>query len=254
MKTLVISDVHANLAALRAVLDHESGWDGLVFLGDAVLGGPQPNEVLDLLRSLDGVFIMGNHDRQALDTDVSGEATEPHRRWNLWTARTLTPVNRGFMESFRSTEVIETQGMRLRLVHGQLPEEARDRWPGRYVWPDSPEAAFRALAGDHCESIILHGHNHIQSRVRFDGVEFVNPGGLGQPRLGKPLACYAVIEDAQIHLRAVPYGVEETCMAMAKMDLDADFIAMWQEIYRRGRLAPRYLARDLSALEQAGFR
>jgi len=59
---LIVSDVHANLAALEAVLDAERTWDRFVFLGDAVLAGPQPDEVLSLLRKEADFCLMGNHD------------------------------------------------------------------------------------------------------------------------------------------------------------------------------------------------
>ncbi len=60
MKSLIIADIHANLASLEAVLESESSWDEVLFLGDAVVGGPHPNEVLSRLSELDGVFLMGN--------------------------------------------------------------------------------------------------------------------------------------------------------------------------------------------------
>ena len=67
MKYLILADVHANLPALEAVLDHETDWDEVLFLGDAVGYGPHPDEVLDLHSALPGTFVMGNHDRAILD-------------------------------------------------------------------------------------------------------------------------------------------------------------------------------------------
>ena len=58
MKTLILSDIHANLPALQAILDRESSWDEVICLGDAIVAGPHPDEVLSLLRDLDGAFVM----------------------------------------------------------------------------------------------------------------------------------------------------------------------------------------------------
>ena len=66
MESLILADIHANLAALEAILAQEGSWDEVIFLGDAVVGGPQPDETLSLMTTLQGVFLMGNHDREAL--------------------------------------------------------------------------------------------------------------------------------------------------------------------------------------------
>jgi len=254
MKALIFSDVHANLAALEAMLNAEGDWDEVFFLGDALLGGPQPNEVCDLMRTLNGVFLMGNHDRQALDIDLDAEQSEPHKIWNQWTGRVLTPVNRRFVEQFSEARSIKFDGLVMRLVHGQLPKDVREDWRTGYLWPDTPIEAVRPFADQFEEPIILHGHCHVQYRRRVGTKELINPGGLGQPRLGKALACYAVLEDGRIDLRATAYDVEETAAAMATMDLPDDFIAMWQRIYRYGMLAPRYQARDLAPLMKGQYR
>jgi predicted phosphodiesterase len=248
MKILILADVHANLPALEAVLDAEGTWDEVLFLGDAVIGGPQPNEVLDLLRSLDGVFLMGNHDRQALNVDLDVHETDPHRIWSQWTRRIITPENWRFLEGLTGPQTVQRQGLTLQLIHGQLPKEASGNWQSRYIWPDAPDELMRTLIEQYAPPYILMGHCHVQYRRSVDGTEFINPGGLGQPRLGKVLACYAVLEDGHVDLRAVPYDCEKTARAMANMDLDGGFIAMWQEIYRRAELAPRYQSRDLTPL------
>ena len=68
MKILVISDIHGNAEALRAVVDAEDGIDHTIFLGDALLAGPQANETAAILQTLDPeVCVMGNHDEEVLD-------------------------------------------------------------------------------------------------------------------------------------------------------------------------------------------
>ena len=62
MKTLVLSDIHANEPALRAVLDAAGECERIVFLGDLANFGPHPSECVDLLMKYDPICIMGNHD------------------------------------------------------------------------------------------------------------------------------------------------------------------------------------------------
>ena len=71
MKTLIISDIHGNADALRAVVDAEDAIDYTIFLGDALLAGPQANETAAILQSLDPeVCVMGNHDEEVLDRSL----------------------------------------------------------------------------------------------------------------------------------------------------------------------------------------
>ena len=68
MKTLLISDIHGNAEALRAVMEAEPDADATIFLGDALLSGPQANETLELLDRLKpAIAIRGNHDDEVLD-------------------------------------------------------------------------------------------------------------------------------------------------------------------------------------------
>ena len=62
MRTLILSDIHANLPAFQSVLADAGNWDMVLFLGDIANFGPNPSECVDLLLSLDPICIMGNHD------------------------------------------------------------------------------------------------------------------------------------------------------------------------------------------------
>lgn len=250
MKTLIVADVHANLAALEAILEAEGDADEMLFVGDAVVAGPQPDETLTLLSGLRGRFLMGNHDREALDVDCSFREDDPHRRWTQWTHRQISPRNLRFLAGFEGPFAVERQGMVVRFVHGDRPR------PGsRYVWPDSDPETFRALAGSFPEVCIAFGHTHIQFQRVQDGVTFINPGGAGQQRLGQPLACYAVWEGGCIRPEAVAYDVEATCRAMDRVPLDDEaFVEAWKACYREGVLPGRYGMRDFAALREMGYR
>jgi predicted phosphodiesterase len=85
MRVLVISDIHANLAAFEAVLEDASGeWDVIWCLGDLVGYGPDPNECVTLLRQHDHISLSGNHDWAVigkLDIDIFNPDAQASIRW-----------------------------------------------------------------------------------------------------------------------------------------------------------------------------
>ena len=104
MRYLVLSDVHGNLEALRAVLAHAARKrrDGILFLGDAVGYGGAPNQVVERLRKLGRMVtsVRGNHDRVSLDLSQGGHFFNAQaRRAASWTGDMLTAANRRYLES-----------------------------------------------------------------------------------------------------------------------------------------------------------
>ena len=250
MKTLILSDIHANLPALEAILHREGAWDDVICLGDAIVAGPHPDEVLTLLAGLDGTFVMGNHDREVLHVDLDEPTAGAHWQWIQWTRDQLSRENFDFLASFPDTCVIERQGLTLRLTHGDLPA----RW-GKRLWPDSDLELFAGLAGQYPESHILLGHSHVQFQLDRAGRTFVNPGTVGAPYLGQPGARYAVLQDGVFDLRATTYDAEATCRALARVPLeDQEFVAAWKMCWRTGRLPDFYSIRDYAPLLEMGYR
>lgn len=252
MKTLIVADIHANLAALMAVLDEEHPWDRFVFLGDAVLAGPEPDAVLSLLRTLDGSYIMGNHDREILELEPDEHTTDPGRKWAQWHRTSISDRNLEFLACFVDECALDIQGTAMRAFHGVMP-----RGLGGRLWPDSPPEAFDYLANKYVESCVLLAHSHVQFDCAHGDTRFINPGSVGAPYLGQPLACYAVIQDGQVELKATPYDVERTCRSMKECAcgmVDDAFITDWVEGWRTGTLPNRYFIRDYSSLREQGFR
>jgi predicted phosphodiesterase len=272
MKRLIISDIHANLAGLDAVLNHEGSWDEVIFLGDAICAGPQPEEVLQRLATLNGVWIAGNHDTEPFRRTFTGEETSPDRRYMRWTRDQISAKGRALIESFEKTRAIARDGVVLRLHHGHFPKPIGARsglvdravrklrrhlfgtvWDSR-IWPDTDAKVFHSIARAFPEPYVLLAHSHVQFRREVNGTTFINPGSVGQPRLGQPLATYATLEDGEIELKAVPYDVEATCRALDAVPLDETFIAEWKAGYRAGRLPARYKIREWEPLIRQGYR
>jgi diadenosine tetraphosphatase ApaH/serine/threonine PP2A family protein phosphatase len=223
VRYLIISDVHANLDALDAVLDAVEGrWDKAVVLGDLVGYGGDPNAVIDRIRGLDPVAIIrGNHDKAASGLDDASNFNQVARFAALWTAEVLTPDNRDFLTHLPPGPVVIDD--RAEICHGSPFDE------DHYIF-DS-EDALRAL--ETCGSqLCLFGHTHQPVVFHSDGPAFggfvpepqelhrlelrpgvryvVNPGSVGQPRDGDPRAAFAVYDSTErvLELRRVPYPVE----------------------------------------------
>jgi len=248
---LILADIHANLPALEAVLEQEGSWDEVIVLGDMVVAGPCPDQVLTLLAGENGVFILGNHDHEALEIALDTPQPNAHREWIQWTRKRLSKRNYDFLASFPDTCAIERGGTSLRLVHGRFPREL-----GRRLWPDSPPEQFEAIAGLYQEAIVLSGHVHVQFTHVGQQTMFVNPGTVGAPYMGQSLACYAVLQDGQFELKATPFDVDRVCRAMdERVHLsDPEFVEGWKACWRTGELPPRYFIRDFTPLRQMGYR
>jgi putative phosphoesterase len=249
MKSLILADIHANLAALEAVFHAEGSWEEVLFLGDAVGWGPNPEEVLQLLSKQKGVFVMGNHDTNVLAAREGADKKNSDALWMKWSRDQISSGNLDFLASFSTSCTIQRQGLTLRLVHGEAVCGERDR-----LWPDSPSEVFEALKARYPEPHILISHTHVQFERHYGGTHFVNPGGLGQPRLGKVLAGYGVLKNGRITLRAVPYDSEKTARDMGRIPLDPTYMRTWKACIRGGTVPAFYGIRDFSPLIKMGLR
>ena len=213
LRFLVISDIHGNLEALRAVFAHSARKrrDAVLFLGDAVGYGASPNPVCERLRSLGSamVAVRGNHDRVVLDVRQGAVFFNSHaRQAAAWSAAVLTPANRRFLEAIPIGPRVVEPG--LAICHGSPVDE------DDYVFTESEaRGAFGAIE----ESVTFFGHSHIPcmfeladqaeqqrlvgvmlrgSRVAIDldpsRRYLVNPGSVGQPRDRDSRASYGIYD------------------------------------------------------------
>jgi len=228
MRYLVISDVHGNLEALRAVFAHAARKrrDAVLFLGDAVGYGASPNQVCERLRALGNgmIAVRGNHDRVVLDVRQGAVFFNSHaRQAAAWSAEVLTPANRRFLEGVPVGPRIVEPG--LAICHGSPTDE------DDYLFTEAEaRTAFAAIS----ESVTFFGHSHIPclfeiveqaepqrvvgvvlrgSRVAIDldptRRYLVNPGSVGQPRDRDPRAAYGIYDSTlrRFTLYRVTYDV-----------------------------------------------
>ena len=152
MRDLIISDIHANLEGLEAVVAAaRDGYDRVVCCGDLVGYGADPNAVVDWVRAHAAVVIRGNHDKVAAGLD-SMEAFNPMaRQAAVWTASALTAENRAWVRGLERGPVVVDGAYSV--VHGSPRDE------DEYV-VEGPEVRVAMEAAT--EELTFFGHTHVQ--------------------------------------------------------------------------------------------
>ncbi len=218
MRVGLLSDIHANLMALEAVLAALGKVDALWVTGDTVGYGPDPGDTLALLRERGAVLVQGNHDRavatgEGLEFfhDRAADAAQLHQRW-------LSSEDRDALGALPTVIKVD----RFTLCHGSLRDPL---W--EYVTTARVAAASLKIAEtDHC----CNGHTHIPALFRLAGDDakathvteatayrleertLINAGSVGQPRDGDPRASYAVLdtEAGTATFYRASYRIDET--------------------------------------------
>ncbi|HZP56492.1 MAG TPA: metallophosphoesterase family protein [Dehalococcoidia bacterium] len=232
MRVAVVSDVHANMAALEAVLrsaDAAGGIEAVWTLGDIVGYGPDPNEVVRELRRLHAVAVAGNHDRAATGQMGVEEFNPAAADAALWTKGQLGPGERGWLHALPLTH----EGDAFTLAHGSL----RDPVWEYLLRPDQAAAQFARQR----TPFSLVGHSHLPFVVEEqpEGPRFrpardgetvalgqtrliLNPGSVGQPRDGDPRASWILYDAAAaaVTFHRVEYDIAATQERMRAAGLD----------------------------------
>jgi predicted phosphodiesterase len=240
MRALVISDVHANRAALEAVLEdaEQIGFDVVWCLGDIVGYGPEPDWCVSQIRLLEVSVglraVVGNHDWAVLERMAVDDFNPEAARTVLWTRKNLSDESLAWLGNLPKAPIVEEE--RFTLAHGS---------PRDSVWeyildPFIAGENFRGETFTFC----LVGHTHVPVlytlqdgdstvRVRQGAIEgqtlrlpqrgraILNPGSVGQPRDGDPRAAYAILDTAEATWlpRRVAYPIEITQAHMREAGL-----------------------------------
>jgi predicted phosphodiesterase len=204
MRVLVMSDIHANLTALDAVLADAGQVDEIWCLGDVVGYGPDPNQVVARLRDLPNLTcILGNHDVAVLGQMDYAVFNSEARKSLLWQKANVTPANMFYLEHLSQDRLVREN---VTLAHGS---------PRDPVWEYilntlSARMNFDAFITPYC----FVGHTHLQCLFQLDMdrdriVQLVprpgevlqlsprailNPGSVGQPRDRDPRSAYAIYD------------------------------------------------------------
>ncbi len=227
MRALILSDIHANLQALSAVLEQAPAHDMVWNLGDIVGYGANPNEVIEQARALGTLFVRGNHDRACCGlTDVEGFNPIASRAAR-WTQSVLSAEHLVWLRHLGHGPLVPEATAGISCAHGSLRDEdeyvlsAREAWYSLTDWPTA---------------INFFGHTHLQGGFATDGRQWyrltpdyetrdraeewvlqlssgarymLNPGSVGQPRDGDWRAAFALYDTDRRTLTfcRVPYDL-----------------------------------------------
>jgi diadenosine tetraphosphatase ApaH/serine/threonine PP2A family protein phosphatase len=219
MRYLVLADVHANLDALRAVLEHSKryGWKRILCLGDVVGYGAEPSECISTLRSYELICLQGNHDAACVG-QLSVEHFNPYARKCIeWTKEKLKARDRRFLAELPKFFSMDY----LIAVHGST-----NNFLEEYMNASVAQDCLNKVV----ENLIICGHVHVpfvytelkgKQQGKYDLVKgmrainyankrmVVSMPAVGQPRDGDPRAGYGILdfESRQLFIERVEYDV-----------------------------------------------
>jgi predicted phosphodiesterase len=239
MKYALISDIHANLPALEAVLEHVGGQRGVTatyHLGDLVGYAPWPNETVALIRGFKIPGVAGNYD-STVGTDYKhcGCRYEDPRQEELshisygWTRQHTSTTTKEFLAGLPfQIDLLpnggHASGPRVVLVHG-TPTLNTVYWTEDR--PDDFCLKMAGHAGAKPGDVISFGHTHIPWHREIGGIHFVNTGSVGRPKDGDWRAGYATLEldggRVSVEFIRVEYDLERAMRGIRESDLPDDF-------------------------------
>ncbi|HET9465483.1 MAG TPA: metallophosphoesterase family protein [Gemmatimonadales bacterium] len=239
MKFALISDIHANLPALEAVVAHIDGQRGVAatyHLGDLVGYAPWPNESVALIRGRNIPGVAGNYD-STVGTDYKhcGCRYEDPRQEELshisygWTRERVSPDTKSFLAGLPFRIDLQPNGghlagPRVILVHGS-PTLNTLYWTEDR--PDDFCLKMARLAGARPGDVIAFGHTHIPWHREVGGIHFVNTGSVGRPKDGDWRAGYVLLEagsgEIGVQNVRVEYDVERAMRGIRESELPDDF-------------------------------
>jgi putative phosphoesterase len=232
MRVLVVSDIHGNLAALKAAL--RVPHDALVCLGDTVGYGPEPGACVLLIHERATLAIKGNHDHALVSGADPGcpekfrwlaDATSPLARTQV------TPAEMSYLGGLPDSVIQEFDGTRYLFLHA-TPSDPLHRYLGPYEagWLEE----LRQVEAD----VVVTGHTHIQFLLTLQGKRVVNPGSVGQPKDGDCRAGYALLEDGAVTLGRAEYDIERTVAALEESGTSPEAVRVLSTLLRSAQSPP----------------
>ena len=244
-RILILSDIHANIEALRTVIDYVKDYDKILFLGDAVDYGPNPDEVIDFLKENKALWVRGNHDTAvAFGVDCRcGEKTHDlsvYTRENI-SNKLITPNNKELLRKLSEKLILEIDGNKIYMVHATPTNPLY-----AYLYPWYTDDQFlEALHEPGLSSrkipnvnIFLLGHTHFQFMKKINNFLVVNPGSVGQPRDGDARAAFAILDTntQNFEFHRVKYPIEQTIEKLRKLISNKEIFHRLANILKKGKV------------------
>lgn len=207
-----ISDVHANLPALEAVMDDMAscGVRTVYCAGDILGYYTSPDETIELLKRRNVTCIAGNHDRAVLVgakgmNSIAAAAIE-------WTRGHMSPASFEFIKQIPNSLHRPIEGVMTAVHHGS------PRHMSEYIFEEHVSGDLLEVAG---ARLLVLGHTHLPYLTTFANGMVVNPGSVGQPRDGDPRASYAILDSTEwsFEIVRVEYDIDRVMRAVTENGL-----------------------------------
>lgn len=230
----IFSDIHANLPALRAVLEDidRRGVEQHYCLGDLVGYGTFPNEVIKVIRERNIPTIMGNYDQGVGNSSdecgcayKTAEEEALGKRSIAWTNAHTTDENKSFLRSLLPQIPLQLGNLKILLAHGS------PRRINEYLYADRPDSSLERILDGVNADVLVVGHTHKPyHRVLPSGRQVINEGSVGKPKDGDPRAAYVILEakgrDLHVEFVRVPYDVEQAATAIEATEMPHEYAVM----------------------------
>jgi putative phosphoesterase len=221
----VISDIHSNLSALRAVFAdiHQKGIRRILCLGDLVGYFSQPIPVIHLALARCEVVIKGNHDSIAALGEVPDHYRVDSQQPLELTNQLLTVRERKILHDLPIMHSEKCGKKKIMLIHGG-PEYPLDQ----YIYPKDTQdinSTFEFMELVKVDVLFL-GHTHVPFKAEMDGLTICNPGSVGQPRDGDSRASYLVYntEKNTLEFQRILYDLTSTINGVKKHHLPNELV------------------------------
>lgn len=242
MRLAILSDIHGNAPALRAVLEDikKENIDQTIFLGDYFGEFSQPNEVFDLMRNhRRSFYVSGNKERYFEQEHFQDPSLWTYDQFQLlyWNHGVISPYNHAFMKSLPVTLNLKFSDTAFTMTHDGFDffesVALKSFTSGNYAYlMPASKAAYLAYVDKTLRrspsflkeleamkaQVILFGHSHIQWHAHIGGKWIINPGSVGMPLDMDPGAAYSIVEVKKgtigVTEKVIAYDTQETIEAL----------------------------------------
>lgn len=226
MKFAVLSDIHGNMFALRAVLSgiEKYNVDRILCLGDLAMAGPEPNKTIDFVRTQDWTVIQGNTD-EMIANFTEDLFEKLHRDAPIMANALRQDVNEissenfSYLKNLPINKCIETDGVKILLTHGS-PRKNNEN-----IFPNMDIKIIEDIFQDVDADLVFCGHTHMPCGYQTNSkITVVNDGSVGRPFTEIPNACYVLAEvkngSFTIEHKMVDYDRDSASEILAKRNFD----------------------------------
>ena len=229
-RLVLLGDVHGNLQALEAVIEHAKEQGASVFLctGDLVGYGAEPEAVVKLVQERGMLTVAGNFDLKTLRTLPDPDRTVGGKRMAFtWTSAHLSDGAKSFLRNLPRELRFRLQGKRFLIAHGS-PDSMDE-----HLGPETPKKRLKELARVAKADVVIMGHSHRPFTRSVDETLFINPGSVGRQDDGDPRAAYAILDlgSLEVEQYRIDYDLESAVEAMERSGLPEEF----GQMLRQGR-------------------